>query len=175
MLWTFAYSRSVSFSQLFVFLSSTIRHSTLRSTSSKSSEDVQQCDRLATTKRMRLLGLQSSQTCKALAIYDDYVYRQKKVPDLRMFAVAINCAMVAEDLAKGREIHQLIERDYPHLKDNLMLKQQLRYFYIKCNDQPSADKLFQQSSKTQHTQTETQHNEKLRPLDSIPLIKNKIK
>jgi hypothetical protein len=27
---------------------------------------------------------------------------------------------IVEDLAKGREIHQLIERDYPCLKDDLM-------------------------------------------------------
>jgi hypothetical protein len=159
--WSFSLSRSVPSGQLLVFLTSTIRHSTIRSSNEKSNEDVEHRDRLAITKKMRLLGLQSSQARKALAIYDDYVYRQKKLPDLRMFAVAINCAMIAEDLAKGREIHQFIERDFPHLKDNLMLKQQLRYFYIKCNDQLSAEKLFQQSSTTQHTQAEAQQNQKI--------------
>ncbi len=160
MFWTFSLSRSVPSSELFIFLTSIIRHSTTRSMSTKSNEDIEHHDRLSTTKKMRLLGLQSSQARKALSIYDDYVYRQKKSPDLRMFAVAINCAMTAEDLAKGREIHQLIERDFPHLKDNLMLKQQLRYFYIKCNDQLSADKLFQESSTIQDKQVETQQNQK---------------
>jgi hypothetical protein len=78
-----------------------------------------------------------------------------------MFAVAINCAMVAEDLAKGREIHRFIERNFPDFKDNLMLKQQLRYFYIKCHDQTSADQLFQHPSTIQYRQ-----NEKLRSADS---------
>ena len=174
MLWSFTSSRYFPSGQLFVFLRSTIRHSTTRSTSGKSNEDVDHHDRLATTKKMRLLGLQSNQARKALSIYDDYVYQQKKLPDLRMFAVAINCAMIAEDLAKGREIHQFIERDYPHLKDNLMLKQQLRYFYIKCNDQVSADKLFSQSSRIQHTQTEVHQNEKLASVDSNQLQKNKL-
>lgn len=117
--------------------------------------NVEYPDRLATTRKMRLLGLQSNQARKALSIYDDYIYRQKKLPDLRMLAVAINCAMIAGDLAKGREIHQYIERNFPNLKDNLMLKQQLRYFYIKCNDKLSADKLFQQTSTVKKTQTET--------------------
>jgi hypothetical protein len=99
--------------------------------------------RLATTKKMRLLGMQSNQARRALAIYDEFVYEQKKTPDIRMFAVAINCAMIANDLNKGREIHRLIERDFPQLKDNLMLKQQLRYFYVKCNDQLAAEQLFE--------------------------------
>jgi hypothetical protein len=173
MLWTFSLNRYVPSGQLFVFLTSSIRHSTIRSTSGKSNEDVDHHDRLATTKKMRLLGLQSNQARNALSIYDNYVYQQKKLPDLRMFAVAINCATIIEDLAKGREIHQFIERDFPHLKDNLMLKQQLRYFYIKCNDQASADKLFQQSSSIEHTKT--QKDQKLMSLDSNQLDKIKIK
>ncbi|CAF1396611.1 unnamed protein product [Adineta ricciae] len=129
-----------------ILLASVLRSPTTRSISKRSDEDAESQQRLSVTKKMRLLGLQSNQARKALSIYDDYVHRQKKLPDLRMFAVAINCAMIAEDLAKGCEIHQFIEKDFPHLKDNLMLKQQLRYFYIKCNDQQSADKLFQQTS-----------------------------
>ena len=92
-----------------------------------------------------------------------------------MFAVAINCAMNAEDLPKGREIHQFIERDFPHLKDNLMLKQQLRYFYTKCNDQASVDQLFQQSSTIQVKQTEIQPNQKSFSTDSNRIDRNKIK
>jgi hypothetical protein len=176
MLWTcFAFGRSLPSVQLRFLLTSTIRHSTTHSTSKKSDEDADHHDRLSKTKKMRLLGLQSNQAGQALAIYDDYVHRQKKVPDLRMFAVAINCAMIAEDLAKGREIHQFIEQNFPHLKDNLMLKQQLRYFYIKCNDQMSADRLFQQSSIKQHTQIEDTHHEKLTSLDFDQLNKIKIK
>jgi hypothetical protein len=95
---------------------------------------------------MRVLGLQSNQARQALSIFDDYVDRQKKKPDLKMFAVAINCASLIKDLNKGKAIHQLIERDYPHFKDNLMLKQQLRYFYVKCNDPVAAQRLFQQPS-----------------------------
>jgi len=121
------------------------------STESKN-DDVEQRKRFAITKRMRLLGLQSNQARKALSIYDDYVYRQKKQPDLRMLGVAINCAMNAADLEKGREIHQFIERQFPHLKDNLMLKQQLKYFYLKCNDQQAADKLFQQTETSSSNQ-----------------------
>jgi hypothetical protein len=158
--WSFSLSRSVPSGQLLVFLTSTIRHSTIRSSNEKSNEDVEHRDRLAITKKMRLLGLQSNQARQALALYDDYVYRQKKLPDLRMFAVAINCAMNAEDLAKGREIHRFIERDFPHLKDNLMLKQQLRYFYIKCNDQASADQLFQQNKKL--TSADSDENDKIK-------------
>ncbi len=160
MFWNFSLNRSVPSGQLFICLTSIIRHSSKRSINEKSNEDVDHRDRLAITKKMRLLGLQSNQARKALSIYDNYVYQQKKLPDLRMFAVAINCAMIAEDLVKGREIHQFIERDFPHLKDNLMLKQQLRYFYIKCNDQLSADKLFQESSTIQDKQVETQQNQK---------------
>ena len=138
-----------------------LRRSATRSTSENVNDNAEHRDRLATTKRMRILGLQSNQARQALAVYNDYVYRQKKLPDIRMFAVAINCAMTAQDLNKGREIHRLIERDFPHFKDNLMLKQQLRYFYIKCNDQQSADRIFQQSSRTQNKQEETQHKSKL--------------
>ena len=130
MLWVYSLNRSVSPSQLFVLLTSTIRHSTTHSSGEKSNDDAADHDRFSITKKMRLLGMRSNQARQALSIYDDYVYRQKKSPDSRMFAVAINCAMVAEDLAKGREIHQFIERNFPHLIDNLMLKQQLRYFYI---------------------------------------------
>ncbi len=168
MVWLISFRQTFPSSQLFVFLTSTLRHSTIRSMSGKLNENIDHHDRLATTKKMRLLGLQSNQARQALALYDDYIYRQKKLPDLRMFAVAINCAMVAEDLVKGREIHQFIERNFPHLKDNLMLKQQLRYFYIKCNDQASADQLFQQSSTIQQ-------NEKLRSADSERIDKIKIK
>lgn len=175
MLWNFSLSRSVSSGRLFIFLTSTIRHSTTQSTSEKSDENVEHRNRLATTKKMRLLGLQSNQARNALKVYDDYVYRQKKIPDLRMFAVAINCAMIAEDLAKGREIHQFIERDFPHLKDNLMLKQQLRYFYIKCNDQQSAGKLFQQLSTIEHSQTEKPQDQKRTSLDSKQSDNIKIK
>lgn len=136
-----------------ILLTSVFRSPTIRSISKRSGEDAESQQRLSVTKKMRLLGLQSNQARKALSIYDDYVHRQKKLPDLRMFAVAINCAMIAEDLAKGREIHQFIEKNFPDLKDNLMLKQQLRYFYIKCNDQQSADKLFQQTpTKPQESQ-----------------------
>jgi len=173
MFWTFALSRSIPSGQLFIYLTSIIRHSSKRSINEKSNEDVDHGDRLAITKKMRLLGLQSNQARKALSIYDNYVYQEKKLPDLRMFAVAINCAMIAEDLVKGREIHQFIEHDFPHLKDNLMLKQQLRYMYIKCNDQTSADKLFQQSSSIEHTQTKKDQN--LMSLDSNQLNKIKIK
>ena len=157
------------------FLTSTIRYSTTRSTNKKPAEDTEHHDRLAITKKMRLLGLQSNQARQALAIYDDYIHRQKKLPDLRMFAVAINCAMIAEDLAKGREIHQFIERDFPQLKDNLMLKQQLRYLYIKCNDQLSADKLFQQSSMKQQPLIEETHNKKVTSIDSNQVENSKIK
>ena len=167
MVWLISFRRAFPSRQLFITLPSTIRHSLTRSMSSKLNEDPDHRDRLAVTKKMRLLGLQSNQARQALALYDNYVYRQKKLPDLRMFAVAINCAMVAEDLAKGREIHRFIERDFPHLKDNLMLKQQLRYLYIKCNDQTSADQLFQQPS--------TEQNDKLRHTDSRQLDKTKIK
>ena len=128
-----------------ILLTSVFRSPTIRSISKRSGEDAESQQRLSVTKKMRLLGLQSNQARKALSIYDDYVHRQKKLPDLRMFAVAINCAMIAEDLAKGREIHQFIEKNFPDLKDNLMLKQQRRYFYIKCDDQQSADRLFQQT------------------------------
>ena len=150
-----------------VLLTSTIRRSTARSTSEKLNDNVEHRDRLTTTKKMRVLGLQSNQARQALVLYEDYVYRQKKIPDLRMFAVAINCAMVAQDLNKGREIHRFIERDFPHLKDNLMLKQQLRYFYMKCNDQQSADRIFQQLSTTSEEQGEIQQNSKVTPHDSI--------
>ncbi|CAF1351347.1 unnamed protein product [Rotaria sp. Silwood1] len=156
MLSIISHNRPVSFHQVLTLLTSSIRYLTSTSSDRKSDGDADYHDRLNTTKKMRLLGLQSSQARQALSIYDDYVNRQKKLPDLRMFAVAINCAMIAEDLAKGREIHQFIEHNFPHLKDNLMLKQQLRYFYIKCNDKLSADKLFQQSSTIKHAQTEIQ-------------------
>ncbi|CAF1400443.1 unnamed protein product [Adineta steineri] len=147
MLGTFFPKRSVSSSQLFTFFTYSVRHSSTSSTSNKKpDEDIEHRHRLATTKKMRLLGLQSNQSHKALSIYDNYVYQQKKTPDLRMFAVAINCATIAQNLSKGREIHQYIQENCPHLKDDLMLKQQLRYFYIKCNDQISADKLFQQQN-----------------------------
>lgn len=169
MLFTSSFNRYILSGELLVLLRSAIRYSTERSSSKISNDDLEHHHRLATTKRMRLLGLQSNQTRSALAIYDNYVHRQKKAPDLRMFAVAINCAMIAEDLEKGREIHQFIERDFPHLKDNLMLKQQLRYFYIKCNDQQSADKLFQQS------QTEKQQNQNLKSFDSNQSDNSKIK
>lgn len=146
-------NRSVSSQKVRIFLTSTMRFLTSISSETQSNDNAELRDRLAVTKKMRLLGLQSNQARQALSIYDDYVYRQKKMPDLRMFAVAINCAMIVEDLSKGREIHQFIEFNFPHLKDNLMLKQQLRYFYIKCNDQKSANKLFQQSSTIKHKQT----------------------
>ncbi|CAF2161232.1 unnamed protein product [Rotaria magnacalcarata] len=151
----FSVKQTVRFHQVFTFLIPTVRHSTLISSDTTSKENAEHRHRLATTKRIRLLGLQSNQARQALAIYDDYVYRQKKLPDLRMFAVAINCAMVAEDLVKGREIHQFIEHNFPHLKDNLMLKLQLRYFYIKCNDKLSADKLFQKPPTIKETSTKT--------------------
>ena len=160
MFWTFSLSRSVLSGQLFLIYASISRCSTTRSIGEKSKEDVEHNDRLATTKKMRLLGLQSNQARRALSIYDDYVYRQNKLPDMRMFAVAINCATIAQDLTKGREIHQFIERNFPHLKDNLMLKQQLRYFYIKCNDQLSAEKLFHQSSTTQNEKLTSLHSNK---------------
>lgn len=99
-------------------------------------------ERWAVTRKIRLLGLRSSQPGAALALYDDFVHRQKKRADLKMFAAAINCATVAKDLAKGREIHQLIERDYPQFSENLMLKQQLRFMYSKCQDERAAAKLF---------------------------------
>jgi hypothetical protein len=162
------FSQSISSRRLLISLTSIVRYSTSNLSNAKSEKDEEQRDRLATTKKIRLLGLQSNQARQALKIYDDYVNRQKKLPDIRMFAVAINCAQVAKDLAKGREIHQFIERDFPHFKDNLMLKQQLRYFYLKCNDQISADKLFQQSSRTQQ-------NEILTSIDSDQLDKMKIK
>ncbi|CAF2547686.1 unnamed protein product [Rotaria sp. Silwood2] len=161
MLSIISFNRSVSYHKVFTFLTSTIRQSTSTSSDIISNKDLEHRDRLNITRKMRLLGLQSNQARQALSIYDDYVYRQKKLPDLRMFAVAINCAMIAEDLAKGREIHQFIECNFPHFKDNLMLKQQLRYFYIKCNDKLSADKLFQQSSTIKHTQTKTQQKTKI--------------
>ena len=116
-------------------------------------DSAERLDRLAITRKIRLLGLQSNQPRQALSIFDDYVHRQKKKPDIRMFAVAINCATVAKDLAKGREIHRLIDDDFPQLKDDLMLKQQLRYFYAKCNDPRSAERLFQ-SSKDDETPKE---------------------
>ena len=175
MLGPFSLNRSIPCSRLFVFLKSTIRYSTTRSTNIKPAEDTEHRDRLAITKKMRLLGLQSNQARQALAIYDDYIHRQKKLPDLRMFAVAINCAMIAEDLAKGREIHQFIERDFPQLKDNLMLKQQLRYLYIKCNDQLSADRLFQQSSMKQRPLMEETHNKKVTSINSNQSENSKIK
>lgn len=140
-----------------VLFKSLIRHST----NEKSSDNVEHRDCLSTTKKMRVLGLQSNQARQALVLFDDYVYRQKKLPDIRMFAVAINCAMNAQDLKKGREIHRLIERDFPQFKDNLMLKQQLRYFYIKCNDQQSAHRIFQQLSTNKNQQEQTQSNSKL--------------
>ncbi|CAF1037287.1 unnamed protein product [Rotaria sordida] len=169
MLSIFSFNRSVSFHSIFTLLTSTIRHSTSISSDTKSNEDAEHHHRLATTRRMRILGLQSNQARRALSIYDDYVYQQKKLPDLRMLGVAINCAMIAEDLAKGREIHQFIEHNFPHLKDNLMLKQQLRYFYIKCNDKLSADKLFQQTSTIKHTQ---QNQKQTINLDSNQIDKN---
>ncbi|UJR29896.1 hypothetical protein I4U23_017444 [Adineta vaga] len=167
MLSTLFSCRSVSSNQLCFLLTSVLRSTITSTTNKKSDEDAEHKNRLSITKKMRLLGLQSHQARKALSIYDDYVHRQKKLPDLRMFAVAINCAMIAEDLSKGREIHQFIESDFPHLKDNLMLKQQLRYFYIKCNDQQSADKLFQPSS------TETQRDKKYSSSNSDQLDKRK--
>ena len=108
-------------------------------------DNMERLERLEITRKIRLLGLQSSQPRQALSVFDDYVHRQKKKPDIRMFAVAINCATVAKDLAQGREIHRMINDDFPQLKDDLMLKQQLRYFYAKCNDPRSAERLFQSS------------------------------
>jgi hypothetical protein len=42
--------------------------------------------------------------------------------------------MIVEDLIKSQEIHHFVERDFPHLKDTFILKQQLHYFDVKCND-----------------------------------------
>ena len=150
MISNFFLNRSILSGRILIFRSSIICHLSLPSSDEILKQDTEHLDRLTVTKKMRLLGLQSNQARKALSIFDDYVYRQKKSPDLRMFAVAINCAMIAEDLSKGREIHQFIQDHFPHLKENLMLKQQLRYFYIKCNDRLSAEKLFQESSTTKH-------------------------
>lgn len=175
MIWIAAFRSSTVFNRSFVLLTSTIRASTSRSTGEKLNDNAEHRDRLATTKKMRILGLQSNQARQALVLYEDYVYRQKKIPDLRMFAVAINCAMIAQDLNKGREIHRLIERDFPHWKDNLMLKQQLRYFYMKCNDQESANRIFQQLSTTPDRQGEMQQNSKLASHDSIENTRIEIK
>ena len=171
----FLLNRSISSGQISILWSSIIRHFSLSSSSSDKilKDDTKYLDCLVITKKMRLLGLRSNQALKALKIYDDYVYRQKKLPDLRMFTVAINCAMIAEDLSKGREIHQFIEDHCPHLKENLMLKQQLRYFYIKCNDRLSAEKLFQESTTMEHKKTEEQQNQELKSLHSTQSNKMK--
>ena len=57
MVWLTLLRRTVPSSQLLVFLTSTVRHSSTKPTSEKLSENDEHRDRLATTKKMRLLGL----------------------------------------------------------------------------------------------------------------------
>jgi hypothetical protein len=47
---------------------------------------------------------------------------------------SFDLCMVKQNLVTSREIYHLIKRDFSHLKDSFMLKQQLCYFYIKCDD-----------------------------------------
>ena len=127
--------------------------------SNKKSDDDEAESRLRgfITQKIHLLGLRSNQPRQALAIFDDFVHRKKKKPDLKMIIITLNCALVAKDLAKGKEIHQYIENNFPEWRDDLQLKQHLRHFYIKSNDPKSADQLFPQTKSTTN-QSETKAN-----------------
>ncbi len=83
--------------------------------------------------------------------------------------------MIAEDLEKDHEVHHFIDHDFPRLRDNLVLKQQFHYIYIKYNDQVSTNKLFQQLLTIQRTQIETRQDQKRDSLNSDQLNRIKIK
>ncbi len=51
---------------------------------------------------------------------------QEKSSHLHIFVVVSNCTIIFGDFTNADEIHEFIERDYQQLKENVMLKQQLR-------------------------------------------------